>query len=120
MEIELSTANLAALPSNVAAPASDRSNLKAGILHIGIGNFHRAHQAVYLDDLFNLGVDLDWAVIAAGVRDTDEIGNSCWSSTYWMVGWPPGGSAGTSFCSGAEMSISFRGMALPRCCDGSI
>src|ERR1700724_2457088 len=29
---------------------------------------------------------------------------------YWMVGWLPGGSAGTSFCSGTEMSISFRAM----------
>src|SRR5271169_4959102 len=31
---------------------------------------------------------------------------------YWMVGWLPGGSAGTSFCSGTEMSISFRAIAL--------
>src|SRR6266704_760617 len=33
---------------------------------------------------------------------------------YWMVGWPPGGSAGTSFCRGTEMSISLRAMAVPR------
>jgi hypothetical protein len=30
-----------------------------------------------------------------------------------MTGWMPGGSAGTSFCSGTEISISFRAMALP-------
>src|ERR1700755_3376502 len=30
---------------------------------------------------------------------------------YWMVGWLPGGSAGTSFCNGTEMSISFRAIA---------
>src|SRR5258705_12856184 len=30
---------------------------------------------------------------------------------YCMFGWPPGGSAGTSFCSGTEMSISWRAMA---------
>src|SRR3954467_13532330 len=35
---------------------------------------------------------------------------------YWMVGCPPGGSAGTSFCSGTEMSISRRAMRSPRFC----
>src|SRR4051812_29197235 len=38
-------------------------------------------------------------------------GSPCWWSIYWMAGWPPGGSAGTSFCSGTEMSISLRAMA---------
>ena len=52
-------------------PAYDRSQLKAGIVHIGLGNFHRAHMAVYLDDLFALGRDMDWAIIGAGVRPTD-------------------------------------------------
>ena len=47
-------------------------DLKPGIFHIGVGNFHRAHQAVYLDDLFNLGVDRDWAMVGAGVRPADE------------------------------------------------
>ena len=55
----------------VTHPAYDRSHLKAGIVHIGVGNFHRAHQAVYLDDLFALGLDHDWAIIGAGVRDSD-------------------------------------------------
>jgi hypothetical protein len=36
-------------------PAYDRASLKAGIMHFGVGNFHRAHQAIYLDDLFNEG-----------------------------------------------------------------
>ena len=44
-----------------------RSVLKPGIVHFGVGNFHRAHQAVYLDDLFNMGLDHDWAIIGAGV-----------------------------------------------------
>ena len=52
-------------------PAYDRSRLKPGIVHIGLGNFHRAHMAVYLDDLFSLGRDLDWAIIGAGVRPAD-------------------------------------------------
>lgn len=52
-------------------PAYDRKSLKAGIVHIGLGNFHRAHMAVYLDDLFALGESHDWAIIGAGVRAPD-------------------------------------------------
>lgn len=52
-------------------PPYDRSRLTPGIVHIGLGNFHRAHMAVYLDDLFAQGRDLDWAIIGAGVRPTD-------------------------------------------------
>ena len=70
--MKLSAANLADLGKLADVPAYDRSALSAGIVHIGVGNFHRAHQAVYLDDLFNLHEDLDWAVIGAGVRPADE------------------------------------------------
>lgn len=52
-------------------PLYDRSRLTPGIVHIGLGNFHRAHMAVYLDDLFNLGLGHDWAIIGAGVRAPD-------------------------------------------------
>ena len=55
----------------VAHPAYDRSRLTPGIVHIGVGNFHRAHMAVYLDDLFAMGLDHDWAIIGAGVRAGD-------------------------------------------------
>ena len=66
MSVKLSAAALARLPSGVAAPKYRRSDLSAGIVHIGVGNFHRAHQAVYLDDLFNAGRDHDWAIIGSG------------------------------------------------------
>ncbi len=52
-------------------PSYDRSKLTPGIVHIGLGNFHRAHMAVYLDDLFALGFGHDWAILGAGVRDSD-------------------------------------------------
>ena len=71
MSVKLSAAALARLPADVAAPKYQRSDLRAGIVHIGVGNFHRAHQAVYLDDLFNAGRDHDWAIVGAGVRDPD-------------------------------------------------
>ncbi|NNK77200.1 MAG: mannitol dehydrogenase family protein, partial [Litoreibacter sp.] len=50
--IKLSDGSLTDLPANVAGPGYDRANLTAGILHIGLGNFHRAHQAWYLHRLF--------------------------------------------------------------------
>lgn len=54
-----------------ALPAYDRSKLTPGIVHIGLGNFHRAHMAVYLDDLFARGLGHDWAILGAGVREGD-------------------------------------------------
>ena len=71
MSVKLSAASLSSLPAGVVAPQYRRSDLSPGIVHIGVGNFHRAHQAVYLDDLFNAGRDRDWAIIGAGVRDPD-------------------------------------------------
>jgi mannitol 2-dehydrogenase len=67
----LSNATLSALPATVAAPGYDRAGLAPGIVHIGCGNFHRAHMAVYLDDLFRLGEGQDWAILGAGVRAGD-------------------------------------------------
>ncbi|WDR03465.1 mannitol dehydrogenase family protein [Devosia algicola] len=71
MPIALSDEALTEITAFAAVPQYDRSGLKAGIVHFGVGNFHRAHQAVYLDDLFNLGHDHDWALIGAGVRPAD-------------------------------------------------
>ena len=51
MRTRLSNSALAALPEGISAPGYDRSALGPGILHVGMGNFHRAHQAVYADDL---------------------------------------------------------------------
>ncbi|EPX75408.1 mannitol dehydrogenase family protein [Salipiger mucosus] len=59
------------LAPEVAVPRYDPAALSHGILHVGLGNFHRAHQAVYLDDLFNTGRDHDWAITGAGVRPND-------------------------------------------------
>ena len=69
--LPLSLETLASLPRGIDAPRYVRESLRAGILHIGVGNFHRAHQAVYLDDRFNAGADLDWAIVGAGVCDAD-------------------------------------------------
>lgn len=68
---KLSAAALPEIAGKAEVPSYDRSALTPGILHFGIGNFHRAHQAVYLDDLFNAGRDHDWAIVGAGVLASD-------------------------------------------------
>jgi len=69
--MHLTLENLAALPSGVLKPNYDRSDLSPGIVHIGLGNFHRAHQAWYLHQLMQDKQALDWAVLGAGVRCED-------------------------------------------------
>lgn len=81
---KLSLANLGAIARSIAVPAYDRSGLRPGIVHFGVGNFHRAHLAVYLDDLFNLGVDHDWAIIGAGVMPADEKMRTALRSQDWL------------------------------------
>ena len=67
MPTPLGLGTLPIVAKTAAIPRYQRSDLKAGIVHIGLGNFHRAHQAVYLDDLFNRGEGRDFALIGAGV-----------------------------------------------------
>lgn len=71
MPIELSDEDLPEIAPTAEIPRYDRAALRPGIVHFGVGNFHRAHQAVYLDSLFNQGLDHDWAIIGAGVRAND-------------------------------------------------
>jgi mannitol 2-dehydrogenase len=71
MSVKLSAATLGQMPKGVAVPGYNRADLSPGIVHFGVGNFHRAHQAVYLDDLFATGRDHDWAIVGAGVREYD-------------------------------------------------
>ena len=67
----LSLANLPHLPAQIDRPRYARDHLRAGMVHIGLGNFHRAHQAWYTHRLMQTGQALDWAIIGAGVRPTD-------------------------------------------------
>lgn len=68
---KLCNATLQALPETVRVPRYDRAGLTPGIVHIGLGNFHRGHQAWYLHRLFDEGLNHDWAIIGAGVRAGD-------------------------------------------------
>jgi len=69
---------------SVARPRYDRARLTPGILHIGLGNFHRAHMATYLDDLFALGEGHDWAILGAGVRPADARMREALEAQDWL------------------------------------
>lgn len=84
MTIKLSAAALPAI-TTATVPAYDRAALSAGIVHFGVGNFHRAHQAVYLDALFNRGEGNDWALIGAGVREADEAMRQKLRQQDWLT-----------------------------------
>lgn len=62
---------LSGLSGSLAVPSYDRSGLTAGIVHFGVGGFHRAHQAMYLDRLMNAGKAHDWAICGVGVLPGD-------------------------------------------------
>lgn len=53
-------------------PPYDRDALRPSIVHIGVGGFHRAHQAMYLDTLMNQGAGLDWGITGVGLLPHDR------------------------------------------------
>ncbi len=69
---KLSLAALPEFPAEISRPGYERAALRPGIVHIGLGNFHRAHQSWYLHRLMQSGTAHDWAIIGAGVRAGDE------------------------------------------------
>ena len=69
---KLSTSALRDLPDGVIGPTYDRSKITPGMVHIGLGNFHRAHQSWYLHRLMQQGEAMEWGIIGAGVRKADD------------------------------------------------
>jgi mannitol 2-dehydrogenase len=67
----LTSETLAHLSAGVSVPRYDRSRVTAGIVHIGVGNFHRSHQAMYLDTLLNAGAATDWGICGIGLQPAD-------------------------------------------------
>ena len=69
--LPLNENNLESIQSAVLKPNYIRSNLSAGILHIGVGNFHRAHLSWYLHRLMQKDLAKDWAIIGSGITQYD-------------------------------------------------
>lgn len=63
----LSASTLALLSDTIKRPNYDRGDVKIGIVHLGLGGFHRAHQAAYTDACLEKG-DLKWGILGASLR----------------------------------------------------
>ena len=68
----LSSRTLPLLSASVSTPGYDRGQVRAGIVHLGVGGFHRSHQAMYLDRLMQQGRALDWGICGVGVLPGDR------------------------------------------------
>jgi mannitol 2-dehydrogenase len=71
MTTQLTAANLNRLDPNIQVPRYYRQKVGQSIMHVGVGGFHRAHQAVYMDDLFNQGGDPQWGYCGVGLLKHD-------------------------------------------------
>ena len=70
--IQLSRQTLAQLPADIARPAFDPAAIRPGIVHLGLGGFHRAHMARYTHDLMSMRPDsLQWGIIGVGLMPGD-------------------------------------------------
>ena len=69
---KLDSAHLSDLGPDVAVPGYDRARVTTGIVHFGVGGFHRAHQAMYLDTLMGEGEALDWGITGVGLLPGDK------------------------------------------------
>lgn len=70
--VRLSNEVLRNLPNEVDVPAYDRSKVTPGILHLGVGAFHRSHQALTIDNLLAQGLAQDWGIIGVGLLKSDD------------------------------------------------
>ena len=72
--LPLNAQNLPALSeSGISVPDYDRSAVTPGIVHFGVGGFHRAHMAMVVDDLLRAGLARDWGIVGAGVLAHDAV-----------------------------------------------
>lgn len=65
--MRLSTINVKQLPNQITRPGYSREKHKIGIVHFGIGAFHRAHMAAYTDDVLAVEGG-DWRILGVSLR----------------------------------------------------
>jgi mannitol 2-dehydrogenase len=72
--MKLNTSNLSKIASlaKIITPNYDRDQVRQGIVHIGVGGFHRAHLALYIEKLLNLGANQDWGICGVGLLAQDS------------------------------------------------
>jgi mannitol 2-dehydrogenase len=67
----LTQETLTRLDPAVSVPRYDRRQVTTGIVHIGVGSFHRSHQAMYIDTLMNAGAAMDWGICGVGLQPSN-------------------------------------------------
>lgn len=70
--VKLNEASLSRLANRVRVFTYDRHQIVNGIVHIGVGGFHRAHQALYLDDYFQQNFPPEWGICGVGLLEYDR------------------------------------------------
>jgi mannitol 2-dehydrogenase len=68
----LDASTLQSIGPSVWTPRYDRDAVRVGIVHLGVGGFHRSHQAMYLDRLMEAGQAMDWGICGVGVLPSDR------------------------------------------------
>ena len=72
--MRLSTATLPVLPPAIRRPTYDRASLRTGVVHLGLGAFHRGHQAPIFDDALQAG-DPRWGILSVSIR-SPQVGRA--------------------------------------------
>lgn len=70
--MRLNDINILKIAEKIPCPSYDRKPLRTGIVHIGVGGFHRAHQAYYIHRLIEKHDTKDWAICGVGLQATDK------------------------------------------------
>ncbi|RXG23472.1 mannitol dehydrogenase family protein [Leeuwenhoekiella aequorea] len=70
--VTLNLNNIDLLREHLSVPEYDPKFLKTGILHVGVGGFHRAHQAYYLNKLHEADLNPEWGICGIGLRENDK------------------------------------------------
>lgn len=83
--VKLTQDNLGAIDASVKRPGYDRRAITPGIVHIGCGNFHRAHQSWYLHRLLEQGQATDFGIVGAGVRTGDSAMRDRLKDQDWLT-----------------------------------
>ena len=80
----LSRRHLSDLAPGIGGPALMTEAPRPGIVHFGVGNFHRAHQAMVIDDLMAQGLGDAWAIVGVGVREPDRAMTEALGPQDWL------------------------------------
>ncbi len=82
--VQLNAINLSSLPGTVKVPRYDRSKIKTGIVHVGVGNFHRAHEAFYTEQCLEKG-ETEWGICGVGLLENDRHMYEILKQAGWIV-----------------------------------